>query len=99
MASNTVLVQKDSLKFQEEIQQFIIFNFGQNYRKDFLKLRDMESRAILVEDIMKKFKYIIELKVGVQKISDNKISEVIELNSESRITVLKGSHGTHETTL
>ena len=59
----------------------------------------MESRAILVENIMKKFKYIIELKVGVQKISDNKISEVIELNSESRITVLKGGHGTHETTL
>ena len=48
---------------------------------------------------MKKFKYIIELKVGVQKISDNKISEVIELNSESKITVLKGSHATHETTL
>lgn len=59
----------------------------------------MESKAILIENIMKKFKYIIELKVGVQKISDNKISEVIELNSESAMTVLKGSHGAHETTL
>ena len=40
---------------------------------------------------MKKFKYIIELKVGQLQINDNKISEVIELNSTSQISITKSN--------
>jgi len=63
----------------DELEQFLAFNFGINFKRDHYKMSP-EERSAFVDKIMQKFTYNLYLKVGASNISQNKVSEHITLN-------------------
>ena len=66
----------DKAKLEQEIHEFLIFNSGQTYKQDYLdRVKKSDSyRKALLDIIMSKFQYILELQIGAADISSGKIT-------------------------
>ena len=64
----------------DELEQFLTFNFGVNYKRDYFKLEKEDDKQKYVEQVLLKFSYSLLLKVGAANISSSKVSERIGLN-------------------
>jgi len=77
----------DKAKLEQEIHEFLIFNSGQTYKQDYLrKVKKSDSyRKVLLDIIMSKFQYILELQIGAADISSGKITQKIYLDQSIRV--------------
>ena len=73
--------------FRSELEQFLAFNFGANFKKDYGRLASEEEKAKYIEQVLLKFSYGLLLKVGAANISQSKVSERIDLNRTMQISV------------
>ena len=78
---------RDPELVEDELEQFLTFNFGVNYKTDYFKKETEEDKAKFVEQVMLKFNYSLLLKVGAANISQSKVSERIGLNRTMQIQV------------
>lgn len=60
------------------------FNYGPNFKKDYSKLTE-EQKEEHIDQMMQRFNYILYLKVGAANISQNKVSEEIQLNKHMQV--------------
>ena len=82
-------VEKQSSQelLRKDLEQFLTFNFGVKYKKDYEKLEINDEKEHYFDQIMQKFSYSLLLKVGAANISQSKVSEKVLLNRSMKIII------------
>lgn len=76
---NKIVLLADNTQLQNELDQFIIFNFGQNYKEN------LENKDKFTEEVLCKFKYVLELREGNHNIREGQVSSKIALNHTMKL--------------